>query len=346
MNQKKKIFVLGIFITLTCLLFNAAWAKEDMPGNFYKGKVLKLVVGYGPGGGYDTYARLLAPWIERETGATVVVENHPGGGGIVALNKVYREKPDGLTIMLVNGQGAALAQLLKMDGVRFDLLKVSWLARVAAEPLIMLLSKKSTFRSIEDIRKSDVPVKWGAGGKADANADTAAFVSHALGLNSKIIIGYKGSKEASLAAMRGESDGMFVTAATAKKYTKGDKLVPIAVLGREPTSFFPDLPTLFEAGHPSSESAWWLDFRAQVARIGRTLITVPGTQKAQVEYLSAVFEKILMDPQFIAEAKKKGRNISYLPPKKLYNLIVETVGTLQGEQLENVRYVVLEKYYK
>ena len=88
MKFKKKGFVLGVFLAVTSLLFSTAWADEENPMNFYKGKVIKLVVGYGPGGGYDTYARLLAPRIERETGATVVVENHPGGGGLVALNQV------------------------------------------------------------------------------------------------------------------------------------------------------------------------------------------------------------------------------------------------------------------
>ena len=73
--------------------------------------------------------------------------------------------------MLVNGQGAALAQLLNMDGVRFDLLQMPWLGRIAAEPLVMLVSSKSVFRSIEDMKKSDVPVKWGGGGKADAIAE-------------------------------------------------------------------------------------------------------------------------------------------------------------------------------
>lgn len=346
MKFKKKAFLPGLFLAVVCLFFNTAWANDENPADFYKGKVIKLIVGYGPGGGYDTYARLLSPWIERETGATVVVENHSGGGGLVALNQVYREKPDGLTIMLVNGQGAALAQLLNMDGVRFDLLQVQWLARVAAEPLVMLLSKKSAFRSIEDLKKSDVPVKWGGGGKADAIADTAAFVSQALDLNSRIIIGYKGSKETSVAAMRGEVDGIFVTAATAKQYAQGDELVPIAVLDREPTSFFPDLPTLFEAGRPNSEGAWWLDFRAQVSQIGRALLTAPATPREQVVYLAAIFSKILQDPEFLEEARGKGQEVSYYPADKLYDLVVATVGTLQGEQLEKVRFVVLEKYYK
>ena len=346
MRTTSKILLICLLILhVIFILENKSLAKEINGEDYYKSKIIKLVVGYGPGGGFDTYARLLAPWIEKETGAIVVVENRPGAGGLVALNQVFREKPDGLTIMLVNGQGAALAQLLSLEGVNFDLLQIPWLGRIAAEPLVMMLSGKSTFQTIDDIKKSETSIKWGGGGKADAIADTAAFVSQALNLRSQIIIGYKGSKETSLAVMRGEVDGMFVTAATAQKYARGNKLRPIAVLARKPSSFFPDIPTLYEVGSPDSEGLWWLDFRAKISLIGRALITSPGTPQGQVDYLASIIKKILTDQEFLAESAAKGRTISYYPAEELYKLITETVGGLHGEQLERVKYVVLEKYY-
>ena len=96
----------------------------------YKGKTVRLVVGYGPGGGYDVYARLIAPAIGRALGATVIVENQPGAGGMVALNRMYAAQPDGLSFMIVNGTGAGLSQLMELSGVRYDLSKVGHLGKI------------------------------------------------------------------------------------------------------------------------------------------------------------------------------------------------------------------------
>lgn len=342
-HGRMKTWLLAALLVL--LAVPSARTEEKSAAVFYRGKVIRLVVGYGPGGGYDTLARLLAPWLERKTGATVVVENQPGGGGLVAVNRVYRATPDGLTVMLVNGQGATLAQILDIEGARYDLLKTPWLGRVNAEPLIMMLSPKSTFKNIPDILRSDRPIQWGAGGKADAIGDTAACVSEAMGFNARIIIGYKGSKEVALAAMRGEVDGFFTSASSALKYTRGGKLIPVAVIDRKRSPLFPDIPTFFELRQLDEDSSWWLDFPAQVAMIGRALITTPETPPERVDYLREVFREILTDPAVIIEVETKKSLISFFPATELHSLVKKTLAELQGEKLLRVRSVVLEKYY-
>ncbi len=168
---------------------------QDSGEAFYAGKTLRLVVGYGAGGGYDAYARLLAPHLKARLNV-VVVENRPGGGGLTALNQVAAGKADGLTLMIIDGQAAALGQLLDQPGVRFDLNRLTWLGRVVAEPRILLWSARSPFRTMADGINAPRPLKWAASGKTDSIADVIAFASEALGLNSKIIIGYKGSRGA------------------------------------------------------------------------------------------------------------------------------------------------------
>lgn len=337
----------GILAVLLCLsLSTSAGAEDGAAADFFRGQVVRLVVGYGPGGGYDTLARLLAPWIERRTGATVVVENEPGGGGLVALSQVYRSTPDGLTLMLVNGPGAALAQLVELEGARYDLGQVPWLARVSTEPSVVMLSGRSPLKSLAELRSAAEPVKWSGGGKADAIADTAACLSEALGLEARIIIGYKGSKEAALAAMRGEVDGIVTSDRSALKYASGGQLVPIAVLDRERSPLFPDLPTLFEAAELSDGQAWWIDFRARMARTGRALLTAPGTPTDRVAYLAGILGGILADPAFVEEASAKGFGIDPAGPETLAELVAGTIGALEGERLVQVRHVLLEKYYR
>jgi tripartite-type tricarboxylate transporter receptor subunit TctC len=335
--------VLALFLSLS--LWTNAQAEDGAAEDYFRGKVVRLVVGYGPGGGYDTLARLLAPWIERRTGTTVVVENRPGGGGLIALSQVYRAEPDGLTLMLVNGPGAALAQLLELEGARFDILQTPWLARVSTEPSVVMLSGRSPLKSLADLNSATEPVKWSGGGKADAIADTAACLSEALDLDAQIIIGYKGSKEAALAAMRGEVDGIVTSDRSARKYSRGGQLVPIAVLDRERSPLFPGLPTVFEAVDLSDGQAWWIDFRARMARTGRALLTTPGTPAERVDYLAGILEGILTEPAFVEGAGAKGYNIDPAGPAMLTELLSGTIGALEGERLAEVRRVVLEKYY-
>src|SRR3546814_394241 len=189
-------------------LFGTAPAAAETAAEFYQGKVVKLVVGYGPGGGYDLYARLLAPHLEQRLGATVVVENRPGGGGMVVISQLANGDGDGLTLVLANLEAAALGQILDSAGIRFDVTALPVLARVGSDPKIVLLGTGSPFRSIADLQAADRPIRWSGGGKTDAIADNAAVLSHALGLRAEIIIGYKGAKESALAAARGEADGM------------------------------------------------------------------------------------------------------------------------------------------
>src|SRR6202163_2201403 len=126
--------------SLLCALALAACAPaaraQDAERAYFGGKTVRMVVGYGPGGGYDAYARMVAPHLSKVLGASVVVENQPGAGGLVALNRIATAAPEGLTIMIVNGTGAALSQLTEQAGVRFDLGQFGYLGTVSASPWI------------------------------------------------------------------------------------------------------------------------------------------------------------------------------------------------------------------
>ena len=124
--------VMGVMAALAAPASPAA--AQDSEQAFFAGKTVRFVVGFGPGGGYDTYARMLAPYLSKTLGATVIVENRPGAGGLVALNGVYISPPDGLTMMIVNGTGAAFSQLTDQQGARYDLGKLGYVATLSAPP--------------------------------------------------------------------------------------------------------------------------------------------------------------------------------------------------------------------
>ena len=128
-------------VALVVLSSAAAPTSAQDAAAFYKGKTVKFIVGNAPGGGFDAYARMLAPHLEKQLGATVVVQNQPGAGGLVALNSVYKATGDGLQLMMVNGLGGVLAQLVDDPSVRFDLSKMGVLGIVSYSPYLDRLPK-------------------------------------------------------------------------------------------------------------------------------------------------------------------------------------------------------------
>ena len=111
----------GMAAVASLLALQPIQAQAD--DSYYKGKTIHFIVGFGAGGGYDTYARMMAPEYEKILGASVIVENQPGAGGMVALNRFNVAPGNGLTMTIINGTGASLQQLLELKGARFDLTK-------------------------------------------------------------------------------------------------------------------------------------------------------------------------------------------------------------------------------
>lgn len=326
-------------------LLAAAPAVAESAAEFYKGKVVRLVVGYGPGGGFDLYARMLAPHLEQRLGATVVVENRPGGGGMVAISQLATAEPDGLTLVLANLEAAALGQILDSPGIRFDLRKLRVVARVGSEAKVVMLGAGAPFRTIADLQVADRPIRWAAGGKTDSLGDSIAIFSQALGLRSDIIIGYKGTKEAALAAARGEADGLVASAGSARALAAGTDLQAVTVLARQRSIQMPDVPTIFELAELDEEQAWWIDYRAGLTDLGRTFIVSPGTPVDRLEVLRVAAEAVLRDPAVIAEAEATQRPIEYGAPDAIEALIAQAIDALDAAQLERLRKVILDKYY-
>ncbi len=332
-------------VVLTLTFAVASWAQAA--GSVERplaGQRIRLVVGFGAGGGYDAYARLLAPHLKRETGATVVVENWPGGGGLVALNKGAADRSDGLTLMLVNGPSATISQILGREGVRYDLRELIWLGRVFAERNVILASPRSPYRSLADVAKADGVIRWASAGKT-TGAGVAALVSQALNLDSRIIIGYKGTNESSLAILRGEADLVPMSATSAKQQSYENGLMPIATVGQERSSLLPDVPTVFEQLDLSPEQAWWIEYGAGIMELGRAIATSSHVTAERRDYLRRVIETILTDPDVKREGNARGRPIEFAPASSLEASVNRALGNVDETTREQLKHVILEKFY-
>jgi len=153
---------------------------------YYEGKNLTIIVGYSPGGGYDRLSRVIAKHLPRYIPGkpTVLVQNMPGAGSIIAANHVFNlAKPDGLTIGIFN-RGMAFAQLLKAEGIRFDLKKFNWVGSAAVETATLALRTDLPFKTVDDILKTKEPINVGsAGGPTDSNTQFVLLLKEFLKIN-------------------------------------------------------------------------------------------------------------------------------------------------------------------
>ena len=339
MATKRAALACAAGLALGALAIPSAAQAQGADAAFFKGKTVKIVVGYGPGGGYDAYARMLAGPIGEKLGATVIVENQPGAGGVNALNRIFAAKGDPLQMMIVNGTAAAMAQLVGQKGVRYDLAKVGHLGTIAASPWVWLVHSKSPIKTPQDAVKYGKSIRWSASGPIDGLADGAWVTCEALKLNCEVVIGYKGSNDAARAVMQGEMDAIYVSDTSAQNYAATGDVRAVAVMNRKPSRFFPDVKPIFDAIPISDEGKWLIDFHSTVEDLGRIMITPPDVPAAQIKVLQAAFMDVLNDKDIQAMGAKSKRYIEPVAPAqtlKNVKAVVEDMTEAQRKRLREV----------
>jgi tripartite-type tricarboxylate transporter receptor subunit TctC len=341
-NRRLKLWGRTFGLLLGALAAGAATADENL--DFYKGKIVRLVNGGAAGSGYDLYSRMLAPYLEKKFGTTVIVESRPGAGMMTAMNHVAVAPPDGLTLMLAPGEGAVLARLVDDPALRFDLEKYGLLARVNTAPRVLIVNPNTPYRTPADLLKQTKPLQIGANGKTDAASDTSAIFCHALKLQCKITIGYKSSNDFSMAAIRGEVDGTILVEDSSFRYAQGGQLRGVVVTARERSRLMPDVPTVYESMKLDGEATWWLDFREDVRKVGRLLIVPPGMAPARLAFMRKVVREVLTDPEALKDFAAKQQPALYGDPEEITK-IIRNVTNLSPERRKEIKHVIMEKFY-
>jgi tripartite-type tricarboxylate transporter receptor subunit TctC len=296
---------------LAALTGLAPGVSADPVEDFYKGKTLRVIVGYAVGGGYDIYGRVFAENFGKYLpgNPTVIVQNMPGGGSFVAAKYLYGAAPRDGTYFGSVSQTLALDAAMNEDPTTFDVTKLSYLGRLLDNVDVGTGRPGAKFKTFDDARKQEIVV--GATGGASPGYLVPAALAKFGGAKFKIVSGYGGSADVYLAAERSEveligSVGLtFIMQRNPEWITK--KAAPILYqtsLKRHP--LIPYVPAIGELG-TSSEGTAVLRAIGASSEIGRSIITTPGVPPERLAALRTAFQKMVNDPVFI-EAMK-GREI-------------------------------------
>ena len=279
-------------------------ATAQTGADFYKGKTVTYIVSTAPGGGYDLYGRLVAEFMQKYLpGSTFVVKNLPGAGHLVGANTIYASKPDGLTIGTFN-TGLIYNQLIGLDGVKFDLTKMSWIGKAASDPRVFTVHPDLPLNTFKDLQNwKGEPINFSTAGVGSAAYVETVMLAKALNLPAKIVTGYNGTED-SLAMRRGEVKGSIASRSSWEQFVKNGFGRFIVQIGGTQK----DLPQLADQVNDPTAKALIALVQSQ-GDIARLTAGPPDIPPDRLAALREAYKKAMQDPELQAKAEKMERPV-------------------------------------
>lgn len=328
----------GLAVALVAALGLVAGGAAVAADDFFKGKTIRVVVGYSPGGGYDTYTRQVVRHMGKHIpgNPNFIVQNMTGAGSLVSANYIQRRaKRDG-TVLGVWNSGFVLMQALGDRKVQIKAKELGWIgAPVKGNPTCAFMGW-SGVRSLADITDSSKKIKVGGTRTGSTGVDMPKLLNQTAGTNFDVVAGYSGTATSRIAMQSKEVAGacwgwesMRVTARGMLDAKGDDKMIPVLVTHKIDDPELKDSLVVHDVVKKrggekglATYSAWGGQYEFQ-----RPFVAPPGVPAAQLAALREGFRKTLQDPAFLAEAKKVKLIIQYVPPEEIaghVNTILDT----------------------
>jgi tripartite-type tricarboxylate transporter receptor subunit TctC len=327
-RQFRAIVPAALLVALSAA-FLAATATAQTPGAF-AGKTVTMYIGFGPGGGYDLWARVVA----RHIGAhlpgnpTVNAQNLEGAGSYRAANFIYSVAPKDGTAMALIARDAVLGPLTGAPGAQFDATKFTWLGTPAIETNVCIAYRTAAVKTVHDLTERELVV--GDNGPGTGTHSYPIALNAILGTKFKIVGGYPSSADVFLAMERGEVQGICESFDSVKN-RRPDWIASgtIAVLfqgGTKPNPELKDVPFVVDlAQKPEDRQA--IEFLYAGQGIGRPFVAPPGMAPERVKMLQDAFAATMTDPDFLAETKLRKLTLDPENGEQLEALVKKAYAT-------------------
>ena len=308
----------GVFALIALAGVWASPATADSVADFYKGKTVDLIIGLPAGGGYDAYGRLIARHIGDHIpgNPTVVPQNMPGAGGLRAASFIYNSAPkDGSAFGLV-ASSTLMEPLFDPKKALFKSSEFSWLGSASQDESYCALGKASHVESFDQWLKSGKQLTFGASGPAAITYQHPMVMKNVLGAPLRVISGYGGTNDITLAVERGEVDGicgMFASSIESqfKPLLNSGVMKLFIQMGPHKDNTFGAIPSVFDFA-TTDEQKKILSIAFDQLALGRPFMGPPGVPKDRLDALRQAFAETLKDPSLLADAKTMKLDMDYL----------------------------------
>jgi tripartite-type tricarboxylate transporter receptor subunit TctC len=321
-------FCLGMLLCATLAV--PAGAQEDVAA-FYRGKQLRLVVGTGPGGGYDLFARAVARHIGNHIpgNPTVIVQNQAAAGGLVMVNQLYSLGPRDGTVIAAAINGIPTAPLLEPAAARFDSARLNWIGSTNRETYVAYAWRAAPVQSLADLMQKDLIV--GATAAGTTLVDFPLVANKFLGTKFKVVRGYDSTPQINVAMERGEVEGIGgigwqAVKTTIPQWIADKKITVIAQYGLHRDPGLANAPTMLELAKTDADRQALTMMFART-EYGRPYFVPPDVPAARVEALRRAFDATMKDADFIADAAQLQFELSPATGEEVQALVAKLAGT-------------------
>ena len=336
--------VLAIGALLVGLAGSEGAHAQSVEG-FYRGRTVTIVIGFGVGGGYDIGARVLARHLGKHIpgNPTVVAQNMPGAGSLRAANYLYNVAPkDGATLG-VFARGMAIEPLIGSGDARFDSRKFTWLGSVTNEVSICATMERSSVKTWDDALR--IPLTVGGDGPATDPDMFSIMLKNVFGAKMRLISGYPGGADITLALERGEIDGRCGWTWSSVKLQRPDwigtgKLNILIQLAMQKSPELADVPLIMDLATTERQRRIVTVILGRQP-MGRPLLAPPGIPADRKEALRGAFDATMADPDFVAEATARSLEVNPVKGAALDALVDELYATPPAI-LAEVRAIIAE----
>jgi tripartite-type tricarboxylate transporter receptor subunit TctC len=315
--------------------------------DFYKGKTIRFIVGQAPGGGYDTYVRLLARHISKHIAGnpSTAVENMEGAGSLIAANYVFKQASrDGLTMVNFNNS-LVVQNALGDPRVKIDFRKLGWVGAPSIGAPVCMVMGFTGLKTLDDVLKYQKPLKAGATRAGSAGYDLPLILNRTLGTKFEVVSGFTGTATTRVALQKREInafcsqwESMRVTARAMLDAPGDDKLIPFVISERWEDPEVKDLPLFKDAIKDPKKYGIYRAWASQMD-FQRPLVVAPGTPKDRLAILRKGMIDTLKDPTLLEEAKKSKLVITAVSGEKTEKLVDEILS-MSAEAKETLSFLV------
>jgi len=300
------------FLIVFAVLAGCIFPQESVTAPYYANKVIRIISGSEPGGNYDRMARLLAKHLPRYIAGkpTIIIENMPGAGSLIAANYLYNLPPDGLTIGAPQ-RGIPIAQLTKAKGVKYDVMKFGWIGSASVEPMVFAIRASLPIKTINDLKTTKESIFVPGAGPGASDYQFTYLLKEFLGLNIKSIT-YPSGTAGRLAFQRNEVDALAGSYSSIQAFIEQGGMVRLLVRSNVAEPGIENLP-VDEENTKDNKGKTIMSMRAATDRIARPYIVSPGTPAAIMKILWEAFSAVSKDKALREDAKRLNISVQYVP---------------------------------
>jgi tripartite-type tricarboxylate transporter receptor subunit TctC len=319
--RPRRFVVLRLLVLCGTIEETAAAKAAD-----FAGETIAIEIGYGPGGGYDTYARVLARHFGRHIpgNPAVVPRNMPGAGSLRAANFIFNLAPKDGTELGAWAASTVMEPLLGNDLAKFDATKFGWIGSMNQDiSFCGIWQKPGAATSFHDMLSNETI--FGSAGPASISFQHPLVLKNLLGANARVVTGYAGSREVNLAMQRGEVNGacgLFVSSIKSQflKDVQESRLKLVIQMGPKTTDEFGKVPSVFDYVKTVDDRKV-LELHFKQILLGRPLAAPPGMPAERLADLRAAFMDTMRDPDFLADAQRANIDIDPVTGEEVDQLL-------------------------